>query len=400
MIYNFIINFNITKLYIRVLVPSIIILFAVVFLVIYISNNNSFKEDENIRAEEILEFCETDVDNCFNNYFIIAQNYNNIFRNMDVISNSYKRNYYNSVTKNIVDKNTHYISALWADFDENKLDNLDAQYVNTEYYSEKGRFNVCWYITNARRRKSNFQKYSSIQQKTSLLQPYMSLPRTTKRVVITEPIIDANSSNIDKNNIIFTFSIPVFDKDSNVIGVTGLDVSVDNILSTLDKNKTNLVRMFSLVSNKGIYYAHPNADFIGKSIDYNVLYTNYNKDSILKEFAKNKNVRLDSIVDKKDESLVIINYHPIKIKGFDNAILYVGITLEHNTITVNYWAFFIEVLQYCMIVLLIIIIFIIALAFALKDMLSNKIYAKIDKITTKHTEKKAILDRYFSNINK
>ena len=145
--HNFKISFNFSKSYSKAIILALIFIFIFIFRTLYLLNDDTHSSVEEYNTNEIFKLCTIEIESCFNHYYGVAKNYNFLFHNYQLISNSSRRNFYNAVTQYIISNNKD-INALWVDFDENKFDNLDAYYKNTEYYSEEGRFNLCWYREN------------------------------------------------------------------------------------------------------------------------------------------------------------------------------------------------------------------------------------------------------------
>jgi methyl-accepting chemotaxis protein len=226
-----------------------------------------------------------------------------------------------------------------------------------------------------------------------LSQPYIVLSKSTKKPTIALYKRFDNNSNDYSNNYnfddyspdnnnygkhIITFSIPVFDNDSNVIGITGLDIDLNNIISMLDKSKMTIAKEFVILTSDGIYLSHFNNELIGKSIKSNELFSNYNTDSVLNEISQNNNVLIENILGADNSALTVL-YHHINIRNIDDTRLYAGIVLKNETIEINTSTFLENSLQYCVIFLILISVSSIFLAIIVENIFSNKITIEIDK---------------------
>jgi hypothetical protein len=148
-----------SKLYPKVIIPCVIIMFLFIIRTIYVINSEIQTTIKTYNANEVFKFCVTEVEGCFNYYFDVAKNYNFLFYNYGLISDTARRSFFNAITKSIMNYHNDILS-VWADFDENKFDSLDAFYKNSEYYSEKGRFNIFWYREDDYKKTLKFRKYS------------------------------------------------------------------------------------------------------------------------------------------------------------------------------------------------------------------------------------------------
>jgi len=372
MIYDLETNFSITKLYLKLILPFAIIIFIITSIFIYFIRYNLFIDSADTQVNEVLEFCAIDIENCFNSYFNLAQNYNNMFKEYHTMDKSYRRDFYNSLTKSFIEKNLN-IKSIWADFDKNKFDSSDAQYINTPYYTTEGKFNVRWNRNIYQINLLKFQKYSDLENQY-LSQPYITIPKTKKKPALT--------LNEISDTITFTFSSPVFDKNNNVVGVTGIDVYIAQLEDMLDKSKINLIFSYSLLTSDGLIFSHHNPELVGKNIKENILYTNnFNPDSILKKMSENENVIIKNVIHKKTGDTLTLLYYRIKMQEeIKGTILYVCIVLKNDAVSINTASFFtVDIAIYCFILLVLVCIGIIFISIAIDNMFLNKMIVEIDK---------------------
>lgn len=352
-----------------------LIIFITIWGVIWISNNISNNKIREENTNVVIDFCTSEIEGAFNHYFDILAYYNYLINDFAIIDNRYRRNFYNELTKNVINRDTK-IKALWVDFDANKLDSLDDQYKNTDYYSENGRFSLYWNkVYNRRKIEIEFKKYSEDEQQLNLLKPCYEQAKTTKKPTIT-------MDNSDESNIVFTFSLPVFDKDSNVIGVTGLEIDIKDIISSLDNYKMKLVKTYTLLSNEGVYLYNFDTTIIGKVLSKQ--HINYNNtDSILKELPKNETVSIEVIDNKEPTTYFFI---PIKVKDIYNTNTYITLLINNTSVDTDSDRFIGQVFQYCFIFFILLSIVIFFSLIIIEDILLNRIIASLDDEKIKKLE--------------
>ena len=374
------ISFSFAKLYPKVMIPFGIVLFAFIFVTIYTLDNKIQLKIKERNIADIFRFCETELEYCFNYYYDVSKNYNTLFNNYDLISNTNRRSFYHTITKSTIDNNKN-IRAIWADFDANKLDGLDSYYKNTEYYSHDGRFSICW------NRENNFDEelhYFSYSDTGYLTHPSIAIPKTTKMPTIINPLMVSSVEELDVSEFIFSFCFPVFNKKKDIIGVTGIDVDVKLIMEVLDKSKVDLVDEFVILSKEGYYFTHSNDKLLGKNIADNDVFSNYNIDSILTELSNNR-VVITEVLSKKDNGIRTVIYYPIIVKTIQESQLYVAIALKNEIVEFDSSLFIEQVLQYCILFLLCIFIVTFFIVFGLENILINKMIREISDKELKNT---------------
>ena len=84
--------------------------------------------------------------------------------------------------------------------------------------------------------------------------------------VLTEPYEDVNTGQL-----VVTVSTPVYSSIGKLIGVAGMDILLDKIISTVSQYKIGESGFVTLLSSEGMFIYHPNSENIGTYIaDMNV----------------------------------------------------------------------------------------------------------------------------------
>ncbi len=141
------------------------------------------------------------------------------------------------------------VSACWLDFD-----GKNAESVNTENGNAKGRLGAYW------SRGGSGLQYDQLQDFET--QEYYTSPEKARQTVLTEPYID-DTSGVPV--LMITVASPVVEKGA-VVGVTTVDLGLD-ALSTLVKTIKPMGAGYAyVVTNKGMVVAHPDANYVAKSV--------------------------------------------------------------------------------------------------------------------------------------
>lgn len=373
MIRNYNINVSIFKLYIKYMVPTIVLVFLIVLGAIYKINAGLHHQEKKTYEERILDYCLYETETSFNVFFDISKNYNILFNNYNVINNHHRRDFYNNVTEHFLIENNN-IANVWVVFEENKFDELDKQYKNTENYSKNG--NYCMYFNKIYERHNRKTKIEHNKEFAIEKQKYIELLKTDKL-----PLIILNDSIID--NIYFTFCFPIFDKKNNVVGVSGVDIAIEKIVNSIDDIKMKLMNGFILASKKATFVYYENIkELVGKSINKSkrIDYKNYDLNLISQQMAAEKSIHLYNIKDKRDTNnrLVSVHYIPIKVRGIYSADAYAGFIFDNVTIVDNSEEFINKIVFYWGMTLLLSIIITIIISLIVEDILSNRIIATVD----------------------
>ncbi len=93
--------------------------------------------------------------------------------------------------------------------------------------------------------------------------PYYILPKQQKKKVLIEPYLDG-----DLNIMMTTTAVPII-ANGQFAGVVGIDLTLDALTEIVSKIKPYDTGIASLISNSGIYIAHPDTSRINKKLGEN-----------------------------------------------------------------------------------------------------------------------------------
>lgn len=157
----------------------------------------------------------------------------------------------------IVEENSNILSA-WVCFEPNALDGLDAKYANTSTSDETGRYLPCFTRADG---KIDFYVLSTYDDKEQ--NDYITIAAESG----TEAIMEPTEYTVQGQTILMTdFCIPIKNAAGTIVGVAGLDVTMES-LNSMDFNSGDYSSgKVSLLSNGGLYVINNNQEAIGKPI--------------------------------------------------------------------------------------------------------------------------------------
>ena len=148
------------------------------------------------------------------------------------------------------------ILGAWAVFEPNALDGLDAQYVGQQGHGFDGSFDSYWVWENGavtqvmiagESRPNDYYQIAFASGEDTVLEPYVDTD-TGKAITMT------------------SFAVPIRDNKGAVVGVAGVDLSLEQ-LGALKSDKGDYETAgFALLSNAGTFLVHPDAALIGTNL--------------------------------------------------------------------------------------------------------------------------------------
>ncbi|MDR2258452.1 MAG: methyl-accepting chemotaxis protein [Treponema sp.] len=167
-----------------------------------------------------------------------------------------RRFFYNLLLKQEAETNPD-IAAVWACWEPNALDGLDAQYANTQGTDATGRFTPYWVRTNKGISLEGLEDYEDVNTGE-----YYLIPRRTGEETIIEPYF----YNVDGvNTLITSLAVPI-KRNGQTIGVVGVDITLDRIQTGLETIKPYEGSMAAVFSNGGLVAGHFDPARLGKSM--------------------------------------------------------------------------------------------------------------------------------------
>lgn len=162
-----------------------------------------------------------------------------------------RRSSFNHMLQSVVSQNSEVL-AVWAGFEPNSIDGLDAEYVNTTGSDNTGRF-----LSYYERSGSNSALGTLVGYET---QDFYTIPLRTGMEAIIEPYYYTIKG---KSLLITSLTVPVNHK-GKIIGVVGIDLDLMAIQSINEKIKPFQDGSSAVFSNSGIVVAHEDTKRMGK----------------------------------------------------------------------------------------------------------------------------------------
>ena len=189
-----------------------------------------------------------------------ARNLSHTFQSLQSGTNVHqlKRAEYTDIIRSIFKENSNFFG-MGSIFEPNALDGKDIEYKNTSGHDKTGRFIPYWVREDGR-----YKLYPAVDYEEEKNADFYSIPKRTKKEVITEPY-EYGVGN--KKVFMTTLVSPVLEKQNQqFMGVTAVDISLEQIQKIVSAIKPFDGGYAYLVSHQGIFVSHPNRELIGKSM--------------------------------------------------------------------------------------------------------------------------------------
>lgn len=288
-----------TKLIIASVGILTVILAATFIFVIQFTVSNtkdSVGKHVNAIADKSSELISTDLESALD----LAKDVAEEIKGFDSMDNDYKRIYSDSFMKNFLDENNH-LAGVWACFEANAFDGLDANYKNEPTSDSSGR-----YISHFTWVDGKVQQFALTDYETPGAGDYYMIAKGTGKEAIINPY---KSEAGGKTVLLTTISVPIKNDNGDVLGVAGVDVALAN-LQRLDYDKGGYESAYmSIISNDGTTVSHPNSDAIGtnlKDLDIN------KKEEVLVAIKNGESIQITS-KSVLSGNKVDLMFKPVKI---------------------------------------------------------------------------------------
>lgn len=148
----------------------------------------------------------------------------------------------------------------WCIFERNAFDGKDSKFINTHWGNDVGRYGIGY---NRALGKVQFD----VTDEDGLLPgdgDWYIVPKESAKCTLVNPYTYAYYENTPA---VFeaSYAVPIF-KNSRVIGVAGVDLSLEFLSSLLKEIKPYETGYATIIANDGTLAAHPNASLRGKDI--------------------------------------------------------------------------------------------------------------------------------------
>lgn len=230
---------------------------AVMAIVIYQSRDTAMSN-----AGQLLESAaynnagkiDTELENALSVTRTLAEN----FAGFESYPASTRRSTFSKILENTLKSNPDFL-CVWSTWEPNVLDGNDKAYRGAFDSDESGRFMPSFYWSNGEIKAEGGVLVEGLPE-----YDYYNIPKKTRQVTFMEPY---KYSYVEGGEEYWetTVSVPII-KDGRFLGVVGIDLNLDPIQKLTAGVKLYESGYGVVVSNGGLYTAHPRTALVGKSL--------------------------------------------------------------------------------------------------------------------------------------
>ena len=154
-----------------------------------------------------------------------------------------------------LEANPDYIG-LWTCWEPNAFDGRDADHVGKPGHDATGRYVPYW-----NRGKGQIAVEANVGYNETGAGDYYQIPKRTNRETVMEPYLYKVAG---RDVLMTSLVVPVHRADGTFIGAVGVDLPLETLGAEISKVKVGETGYAALVSNAGLYAAHPRAERLGK----------------------------------------------------------------------------------------------------------------------------------------
>ncbi len=241
------------KLTLSVAIAMVLVL-AASFVLIISTVSQTTEQDANVNLKALAEKNAFTIQAELNAPLLTARTLANSFQNYANLDAQNRRAVYSTIMQGVLNNNPQYLG-VWAIFEPNAFDAMDAQYINTEGTDQTGRFVPYWHWSEGKAVLEPCVDYD-----TPGAGDYYLLAKDSGKESILEPYL----YKIDgKDVLLTTLSVPVKDAAGTVVGVVGVDITLASLETMqLDQGSYGSAYYYA-ISHGGIYFMHSDTSAIG-----------------------------------------------------------------------------------------------------------------------------------------
>lgn len=178
-----------------------------------------------------------------------------MFEGMQASGQAMSRDQANAILKHTLEQTPTAIG-IWTIWEPNAFDKHDADFVNHPGHDATGRFLPYW-----NRGSGQIELEPNMNYTVEGAGDFYLLPKKTNRETVIEPYFYKVAG---KDVLMTSLVVPVHASDGTFVGAVGVDLPLAAIAEKVSKEKVGEKGYAALVSNKGLYVAHPNSARLGK----------------------------------------------------------------------------------------------------------------------------------------
>ncbi|MFP4026027.1 MAG: cache domain-containing protein [Thiohalospira sp.] len=195
------------------------------------------------------------------NYLTTVKDLSSTFRAYDKINEENRRVVMAEIMQNILKENDDFL-AVWSTWEPYSIDSLDERFENTPGSTVLGNFGYMYY-----KNAGQIILDESIETNPSEVfsGDYYQIPKKTRHEVIIEPYYYSYTKNASDEVLETSIVCPII-SNNKFLGVVGVDVQLEQFQKIINEIKPFENSIAFLLSNKGVYVANPDPEFLGKSV--------------------------------------------------------------------------------------------------------------------------------------
>lgn len=241
------------KLLISILSTCLLIFISIIGFNAYKTNNLVVKNAQKIASTES-EKQAKNIEATLNYSMDSVRTLASTFGTM-VEENSTDRDLVNNILKKSLEENQRFI-ATWTAWEPNAFDKMDEKFINSLGHDETGRFVPYWSRTDKKISVEALLDYDE----TGAGDYYLLAKNSGKEVILNPYLYPIGGKDILITSIVAPITI-----DGKVVGVAGVDISLDFMQKMTDSIKMYESGFGAIIANNGTFMAHQSPDLVGKS---------------------------------------------------------------------------------------------------------------------------------------
>ncbi len=168
------------------------------------------------------------------------------------------RDVMNSILKRVLEDNQGFLG-VWTCWEPNALDGQDKENINKPGHDGTGRFIPYWNRDNS----GKIVLVPLVDYTTEGAGDYYLLARNSGEETIMNPF----GYEINGKEVLMTSIVVPIEYDGKVVGVTGVDLTLDSLQTLVNQIKPYGTGYASLVANNLTYITHPDSALLGKAVE-------------------------------------------------------------------------------------------------------------------------------------
>lgn len=230
--------------------------FGITIITVAVKAQNMAKDEAFKRAEDIAyrnsALIKKEINEALSAARVLAQTLQALAK-----SDTPSRTISNDILKEVLQDHPAFLGT-WTCWEPNAFDKKDAEYKNTDGHDATGRYIPYWY-----RSGGTIGTEALVGYATPGDGDYYLLCRNSGE----ETILDPYFYEIEGQNTLITSVVAPIRINGQVKGVAGVDIALNSFQDLIKKIKPFGTGYAFLVSNKGLFVAHPKGDILGKTIE-------------------------------------------------------------------------------------------------------------------------------------